>query len=101
LAYCVIVKPKADFTQNSARLVTARPVLKYRMIDLFGPVGIDDTYNAIRNAAPDDPQLGEARAFTEQLWTKTAPYLDYDLPKKLTEHFPSVVLKDVSCRCVA
>src|SRR5262249_25253497 len=57
--------------------------------ELFGTVvGADEMYNRVRNPLSNAPnQLLNAREFSEELWRRTADYLDADLPKKAAQQF--------------
>src|SRR5260221_688279 len=57
--------------------------------DLFRvEVGADEMYNSLRNPASDaDERVLSGRTFSEELWARTADYLDLDLPEKAAQHF--------------
>jgi hypothetical protein len=58
------------------------------MTKLFAAaVGGDFTYQLLRDAAEDRDDLVGGREFVEDLWSRTAPFLDPDLPEKATRQF--------------
>jgi len=59
------------------------------MTGLFGARGGSDVmYDQLRNPTADAPiQVTRGRAWSEELWALTSPYLDEDLPDKATRAF--------------
>src|ERR1700687_2316210 len=63
--------------------------MKTASSELFGiEAGADEMYNRVSKPRGDAPrQLLNAREFSEQLWRRTANYVDADLPEKAAQHF--------------
>jgi hypothetical protein len=51
-------------------------------------IGADEMYNRLRNPASDaHERVLSGRKFSDELWARTADYLDGDLPVKAAQHF--------------
>lgn len=59
------------------------------------PEPSDDTYRTI--SSEQHPRYVAARAYVEDIWTQTAPYLDENLPRRAKDEFQSVFWEMYLC----